>query len=221
MQGPRGSEQISRLLAQFDGRLEGLARRAHVATGRPGPGSGLEHLHLVLHVGGESQGVEGGERLVGFGRRPGQCQGMGGQRFAPAGADRQREVEEDRSGAGRLQECGLHPALLQAERSERSGDDRALLRALVHRQLLLRRGQQVLGFAEPTEPDQGEGMVPERAPGLGKDRRALADGCTGGRDEEGQSLVHAAGTGQAPAQQGVQAGARSTDRPPGAAPRRR
>ena len=105
----------------------------------------------------------------------------------------------------------MHPALLQAERSERSGDDRALLRTLVHRQFLLRRGQQALGFAEPTEPDQGQGMVPERVPGLAKDRRALADGCTGGRDEEGQSLMHAAGTGQAPPQQGVQARAWSTD----------
>ena len=97
------------------------------------------------------------------------------------------------------------------EARERSGGDRALLRTVVHRQLLLRRGQQALGFAEPTEPDQGEGMVPERVPGLGKDRRALANGCPGGRDKEGQSLMHAAGTGQAPAQHGVQARARSTD----------
>ena len=173
---------------------------------------GLEHLHLVLHVGGKSQSVEGGQRLGSFGRRPGQCQGVGGQRFAPAGTHGQREVEEDRSGAGRLQECCLHPALFQAERRERRRDDRALLRAPVRRQLLLRLGQESFGLAEPAESDQGEDMVPERAPRFGQDGRALADGCAGGRDEEGQSLMHAAGASEAPAEEGVHAGERSTVR---------
>ena len=78
----------------------------------------------------------------------------------------------------------------------------------LRRQLLLRRRQQLLGLVEAPEPDQGERMIRERAPRLGQDGGALADGGTGGRDEECQRLVHATGPGQAPAQQRVQAGAR-------------
>ena len=77
---------------------------------------------------------------------------------------------------------------------------------------MLRLGQETIGLVEPAEPDQGEDMVPERAPGFGEDGRALADGCAGGRDEEGQSLLHATGASEAPAEEGVHAGTRRTGR---------
>ena len=72
-------------------------------------------------------------------------------------------------------------------------------------QLRLCRRQHFLGLAEAAETDQGEDVVREWTPRLGKDGRALTDGDARGRDEEGQGLFHVAGTSQAPAQQRVQA----------------
>ena len=77
--------------------------------------------------------------------------------------------------------------------------------------------------ASPRRPSpiRASDMIPERAPRLGQDGGALADGGPGGRDEEGQRLVQAARAGQALAQQRVQArpGSRRWSR--GAAPPRR
>ncbi len=83
---------------------------------------------------------------------------------------------------------------------------------LVHRRLLLRGGEERFGLAEPSEPDQGEDMVPERAPRFGEDGRPLAGAGSGGRDEEGQSLLHATGASEAPTEEGVHARTRSSGR---------
>ena len=40
----------------------------------------------------------------------------------------------------------------------------------------LQSPEELLGLTEAPEPDQGEGVVCERAPRLGKNCRALADG---------------------------------------------
>ena len=142
---------------------------------------------------GRSKASSAASVWVAFGATTGQRQGGGGQRFAPAGGDGQRQIEKDRGGARRLQESGLHPALLQAERTETRRNDGALLRTLVRRHLFLCRRQQFLGLLEAPESDQGEGMIGERTPRLGEDGRALADRGAAGRNEEGHRLLHAAG----------------------------
>ena len=218
VQRPRGPEQVPHLLAHLDRHFEVLARRAHVAAGRPGPGAGLEQLHLVLHVRGQPQGVQLGQGLARLGGRTGQRQGVGGQRLTPAGRDRQPEVEEDSRRARRLQVRGLHPALFEPERTEGGRDDRASGEPGCADSSCCAAPNS--SSASRRRPSPMRARAGSRTGSTVRTARSSpAHGGAAGRDQVAEGLVDATGVGQALSDDGVQAGARAVLRVGRAAPR--